>query len=165
MVGINDVPINRLIERTAESLKADNLIKPPEWSAYVKTGMHKERPPISNDWWYSRAAAILKSIEKLGPIGVSKLRTKYGGRKNRGHKPDKFYRGSGSIIRKVLQQLEAAKLIEQRQIGLHKGRVLTGKGKAYLAKAAKELSQVAKKHTELAVKKEQPVALVAEVKK
>ena len=136
MPSIYDVPFNTLIKRTAVELKKLPEIKPPAWSAYAKTGMHKERPPLLVDWWHIRAAAVLRSIAKLGPVGVSKLRTKYGGKKNRGHKPEHFYRGSGSIIRKVLQQLEAAKLIKQTKIGVHKGRVLTPAGHSLLDKTA-----------------------------
>jgi small subunit ribosomal protein S19e len=88
------------------------------------------------DWWHVRAAAVLRSVGRLGPVGVSKLRGKYGGKKNRGHKPNQFQKGSGNIIRKVLQQLEAAKLIKQTKVGVHKGRVLTPEGHSLLDKAA-----------------------------
>jgi small subunit ribosomal protein S19e len=50
------------------------------------------------------------------------LKRKYGGKKNRGHKPEKRFDGSGNIIRKILQQLEKAGLIEQKAIRVHKGR-------------------------------------------
>ena len=125
---------SRVIEKAASELKKIPSIKPPEWSKYVKTGMHKERPPVSKDWWYARSASILRKIYTLGPIGTSKLRTKYGGRKNRGHKPEHFYKGSGSIIRKILQQLEAAGFVEKASKKGHKGRVLTPKGKSFLDK-------------------------------
>lgn len=136
MPTIYDVSPNDLILKVAEELKGMPEMKPPEWADYVKTGMHKERPPIDEDWWYIRAAAVLRSVAKLGPVGVSKLRTKYGGRKNRGHKPDKFYRGSGNILRKVLQQLEKAGLLEYKKDGVRKGRIITGKGRSLLDKKA-----------------------------
>lgn len=141
MVSINDVPVNDLINKTAESLKQIPEIKPPEWALYAKTGMHKERPPMRNDWWYMRAAAVLRATSKLGPIGVSKLRTKYGGRKNRGHKPDRFYKGSGNIIRKILQQLEKAQLVKQIDKDKRKGRIIAPKGVSLLNKAAYEVSK------------------------
>jgi small subunit ribosomal protein S19e len=129
---IEEYDINEFIKKLADKLKSDKLVEPLEWSLYVKTGNHKERPPMNNDWWYIRAAAILRSIQKLGPIGVSKLRTKYGGKKNRGHKPSHFYKGSGNIIRKILQQLEKSGLVHQVDISGHKGRMLTKKGKELL---------------------------------
>src|SRR4030043_643757 len=130
MASIYDVNPTELIEKSAFELKKISQVKPPQWASFVKTGMHKERPPIKEDWWYIRTAAILRSIYKQGPIGVSKLRTKYGGKKGRGHKPEHFYKGSGAIIRKICQQLESAELIKQTKIGVHKGRVVTPKGQS-----------------------------------
>ncbi|MEM0231460.1 MAG: 30S ribosomal protein S19e [Candidatus Woesearchaeota archaeon] len=122
------MPVSELIPKVAEELKKLSEIKPPEWTPFVKTGVHKERPPVQKDWWYIRSAAVLISVGKLGPVGVSKLRTKYGGRKNNGYDPEHFYKGSGSIIRKVLQQLQKAGLVEEGRKGVHKGRILTKKG-------------------------------------
>ena len=133
---IEDIPTSKLIEKAAEELKKINEIKPLEWAKFVKTGRHKERPPVSKDWWYIRAASILRKTYVLGPIGVSKLRRKYGGRKNRGHKPEHFYPASGSVIRKILQQLEKSTLIQQNKIGNRKGRILTPKGTSFLDKIA-----------------------------
>ena len=90
MASIYDVNTNQLIDEAAKGLQKFEEVKAPEWAPFVKTGAHKERAPENKDWWYVRAAAILRSVTVLGPIGVSKLRTKYGGRKNRGHKPDIF---------------------------------------------------------------------------
>jgi small subunit ribosomal protein S19e len=120
----------QLVERTAKKL--DGIIKMPEWANFVKTGVAKERPPSQPNWWYLRAASILHQVEDKGPIGVSKLRTLYGSNKNRGVKPEEYRRASGKIIRTLLQQLEKAELIKQHAIGVHKGRVVTAKGKALL---------------------------------
>ncbi len=134
-----DVPINELILKTAAELEKMSDITPPSWSDFAKTGPHKERAPVQKNWWYIRAAAILQTLQKKGPIGVSKLRTKYGGRKNRGHQPDKFYRASGNILRKILQQLEKTGLAAKEEKGLHKGRVITPQGAKLLGKAAAEI--------------------------
>ena len=104
-MSIYDVPTDKLLQKTSEALKKIEVITPPAWAGFVKTGMSKSRPPVQDDWWFLRAASILRKIMHFGPIGVSKLRNQYGGRKNRGVKPDKFYKGSGNIIRKILQQL------------------------------------------------------------
>lgn len=130
-----------LIVKTAEELKKINEIKPPAWAPFVKTGMFKERPPVNGNWWYSRTASILRTIYRLGPIGVSKLRTRYGGKKNRGVKKEHFYKGSGSIIRKSLQQLEKAGFVKFAEKGLHKGRIITPKGKAFLDKIAAQIQK------------------------
>jgi len=141
MTHIELVNTNELINQTAQELKKQSLVQPTEWSKLVKTGHHKERLPDDPDWWFYRSAAILKSIHKLGPVGTQKLRTKYGGKKNRGHKPEHFYPASGSIIRHILQQLEKAELIKQVEKGLHKGRILTPKGISFLDKIAVQISK------------------------
>ena len=136
MPTIYDVPSNELIIEIAKQLKEMPEIEAPEWALYIKTGQHRERPPQDPDWWYVRAASVLRAVKIKGPIGVSKLRKKYGGRKNRGHKPDATRLASGNIIRKVLQQLEKAGLIRQAEKGVHKGRVTTPKGVSLIDKTA-----------------------------
>jgi small subunit ribosomal protein S19e len=123
----------KVIENLAKELK--QIIKQPEWTPYVKTGMHKERPPLDKDWFFMRAASVMRAVAMKGPVGVSKLRNKYGGRKNRGVNTEHFYKGSGSIIRKALQELDKVGLTTQAEKGVHKGRVLTPKGQKMLAKA------------------------------
>ncbi len=134
-----EVDPSELIGKVASELEKVSEIKAPAWASFVKTGRSRERPPQRVDWWQVRAAAVLRSVAKLGPVGVSKLRTKYGGKKNRGHKPEHFYKGSGNVARKILQQLEKAGLVRQAQKGTHKGRVITKKAAELLNKAALEL--------------------------
>lgn len=141
-----DVPAELLIAKIAEELKKEADITPPEWASYVKTGVHKENAPIQNDWWYTRAAAILRTIYMRGPIGVSRLRLKYGGKHRRGVKPEHFARGSGTIIRKILQQLEKAGYIEKREEHSSKGRVIVGrnitpKGHSFIDKLATQIKK------------------------
>lgn len=122
-----------VINALAEQLK--HMIKPPEWAGFVKTGVHKERPPENPDWWFVRAASILRKVYLKGPIGVNKLRRYYGGRKNRGVKPEHFYKGSGKIVRTILQQLESVGLLEKSTKNVYKGRVITKKGVELIQKA------------------------------
>lgn len=136
MATIHDVDSQKLIERAGEELKKVESITPPEWALFVKTGRHKERPPVKHDWWYIRAASIIRKIYLRGPVGVSKLRTLYGGKKNRGYKPEHFYRGSGNIIRKILQQLTKAGYVKESKKGIHKGRIITKEGKEFLNRIA-----------------------------
>ena len=152
-----------LIERVATKLKS--IIDMPEWAKFVKTGINRQRPPVSEDWWFFRAAAILRTVENRGPVGVAKLRTKYGGKKNNGMAPEHFQRSSGKIIRTILQQLETAKLIKQEAIGVHKGRIITPEGKSLLFTTSKEFTPskpnpIVKKE---APKKEVPKAEVPKV--
>jgi len=139
MVSIKDADANKLIKEVAEAIKKKEELTPPAWAKFAKTGVHKEKPPIEIDWWYARAASVLRTIYLNSPVGVSKLRSKYGGKKNRGVKTEKFKKGSGSVIRKILQQLEKAGLIKQKKAGVHKGRTITPQGLSLLNKAAAKL--------------------------
>lgn len=160
----NQDTTSSLIEKLAEKLKAVPEIKPPEWAHFVKTGRSKERPPVKKDWWFARAASVLNAVKQKGPIGVSKLRTKYGGKKNRGVAEECFYKGSGNIIRKILQQLEKAGLVKQAEKGVHKGRILTAKGQSLIDKTVtrtipyhiKKVKKVEKKTEEKEKKQEKP---------
>ena len=139
MASIYDVDAQELVNKAAEELAKNENVKPPEWASFVKTGVHKERGPAREDWWYVRAAAVLRTIYRYGPIGVSKLRIKYGGKKRRGHQPAKFFPGSGSIIRKILQQLEKAGFLKKEEKMQHKGRRISSQGKSFLDKLATQL--------------------------
>jgi small subunit ribosomal protein S19e len=121
------------VKEVAQELK--QKISAPAWAQFVKTGVHKERPPISSDWWFVRAASILRTIYRFGPVGVSRLRTRYGGIKNRGVKPERFRKASGAVIRKILQQLESAGYITKSTTS-KKGRVVTPAGLSLITKAA-----------------------------
>ncbi len=134
MTTIYDADIQKSIEKLSASLKS--LIKEPEWTKFVKTSPGKERPPVDPEWYYKRAASVLITIYKRGPIGVSKLRVKYGTKGRRGHNPAKFYRSSGKIIRSVLQQLDKAELTKFKKDGVNKGRIITSKGKSLIDKNA-----------------------------
>lgn len=132
MATVYDKKPQEVIEKAAESLKKE--ITMPDWARFVKTGHAKMRTPAKEDWWYMRAASMLRKIYKKGPIGTNKLRTDYSAKKNRGHKPERVYKASGKIIRTILQQLEKAQYIKQEKRGTHKGRVVTAKGKSLLDK-------------------------------
>ncbi|MCF7871782.1 40S ribosomal protein S19 [Candidatus Woesearchaeota archaeon] len=136
---MKDVNHYKLVEALAKELK--ETCQPPEWAKFVKTGNAKQRPPLRDDWWQIRAASILLKVQELGPVGVSKLRVKYGSRKNRGVKPEKFVVASGNIIRKILQQLEFSKLIEQTSVGVHKGRKITKNGIKLVINASKDVKK------------------------
>ncbi len=121
------------IAQLSEALKKLDALKPPDWSHYVKTGTHREHPPEQPDWWYTRAASVLRRIYLDGPVGLARLRTFYGGRKNRGSSPERFRKGGGKIIRTILQQLESVMLVEKAE---RSGRRITSKGASMVDHAA-----------------------------
>ncbi len=137
MTTIYDVPADSLINEVARELSENKKINPPEWVPFVKTGVHKERRPENPDWWYVRCASLLRRVYIDGPVGINSLRTYYGGKKDRGTAPDKFKRGSGSITRTALHQLEASGLVEKKG----EGRVVTPAGRSFLDKASFKLKK------------------------
>jgi small subunit ribosomal protein S19e len=121
---------NEYNTKLANALKEFSEFQAPEWMAYVKTGIAKKRPPVDEDFWYKRAASIMRQAYVRGVVGVNRLKTRYGSKKNRGMQPEIFRKGSGKIVRVILQQAEAAGLIEKTGDDAKKvGRKLTEKGK------------------------------------
>ncbi len=139
MTTANDVPADVLIERVTLELQKIDAIKPPEWAPYVKTGAHREFAPTQKDWWFRRCGSILRKLYVHGPLGVNRLRVEYGGRADRGVKPHRFRRGSGSIIRKTLQQLESAGFVNRVK---GDGRVITPAGRSFLDRLANEIVKI-----------------------
>jgi small subunit ribosomal protein S19e len=121
----------KYISVLAEALKKVPEFVAPEWSKFVKSGASRERPPVNENFWYIRAASILRQLYIKGVVGVGKLRTRYGSKQDRGTKPDKFKKAGGKIIRTILQQAESAGLVEKVS-KLQHGRRLTQKGRDFL---------------------------------
>ena len=124
-----------LINEIAKEFKEQNILQEPDFAKFVKTGAHRERAPLREDWWYVRSAALLYRIFRDGPVGTERLRTYYGGKRNRGVKPEKFKKASGKVIRTCLQGLEKAGYVKKAK----KGRAVTPKGQSYLNTISKKL--------------------------
>lgn len=141
MADIRSLKPDKFILALAEALKEIPEFEKPEWIEFVKTSPHKTRPTLDPNFWHNRAASILRQAYIRNLVGVNRLRTRYGGRKKKGMKPEKFNRAGGKIIRKILQQAEAAGLLEK--IAKPKaGRKLTEKGKQFLESISlKEVSK------------------------
>ena len=137
MVSIYELDAQEYNLRLAEALKKISEFKEPEWLAFVKSSPSKERPIEDVNFWHKRDASILKQIYKKKIVGVNRLRTKYGSKKNRGFKPERFQRAGGKIIRVILQQSDKAGFTEIakdiRGVREKKpGRQLTQKGKEFM---------------------------------
>jgi small subunit ribosomal protein S19e len=139
MTTVYDIPPEMLIKQVAEELKKLDAIKPPEWAMFTKTGVHKQAPPEEEDWWFTRAAAVLRRVYIDGPVGVQRMRTFYGGKKDRGSNPYRFRRGGGSVLRKILQQLEEAGFVESDA----SGRKISPAGQSYIDNIANSLKKSA----------------------
>lgn len=143
-----DIPASVLIERLAKHLKEEvDAINPPSWTTFIKTGVNNQRPPQNPDWWFVRCASILRKIYLKGPIGTELLRQQYGGRIDRGARPEHARKGSGAIVRNAVQQLQKAGLVVPQK---NEGRVLTREGRKLLDRLSTELKgEIEKIHPEL----------------
>jgi small subunit ribosomal protein S19e len=148
LITPHDVPASELIEKLATYLKENvDEINPPLWASVAKTGIHAQTPPQNQDWWYMRCASLLRKIYAHGPIGVERLRAEYGGRKDYGVKPEHAVKAGGTVVRKALQQLEAAGLIETLK---PRGRRVTREGRKILQEVAEGVHKgLVKKHPQL----------------
>ncbi len=133
---VYDIPAAEFNNKLAAALGNMEEFKMPEWAAFVKTSVARERPP-KEEFWHKRVASVLRQLYIKGIVGVGRLRTRYGGRKNRGQKPERFRKGSGKIIRVILQQAEAAGFVEKIK-GKRAGRLLTQKGREFLEGVGKQ---------------------------
>ncbi len=137
MTTPHDVPVSKFIEKLSKYLKENvEEVHPPAWAAFAKTGSHVEKQPQNADWWYTRGASLLRKIYVYGPIGLEKLRSEYGGRKGFNVKPNHAAKAGGSNIRKLLQQLETAGLIQTIR---PTGRRMTPKGRKLLQEVSETL--------------------------
>lgn len=136
MTTFYDVPPDALIERVATELD----IEAPEWAAYAKSGVSRELPPEQEDFWQVRAASLLRTVAKDGPVGIERLRAHYGGAKQGSNRyqvrPDMKSDASGNVIRTALQQLEEEGLVQTAE---GEGRRITGEGRALLDETADEV--------------------------
>ena len=136
MVKVYDIPADIFVGKLAEQLKNEPKIQPPSWAQFVKTGSHAERMPQNKDWWHVRCASLLRKVYIHGPIGLTDLRSVYGGRKKIGYALARHRDAGGAIVRKALQQLEDAGYVVKVN---GKGRILTQEGMKRMDNLGKEI--------------------------
>lgn len=147
MVTAFDVPARMLIDRVSADLKAGGKVTPPEWSPFVRTGVHTEKAPQDPDWWFTRMAAVLRKVYMEGPIGTSRLAAEFGGKQDDGSAPYHPRKGSRGITRHCLQQLEALGLVSKAE---SRGRTVTPQGRKLLDRFSQQiLTELAAKNPEL----------------
>lgn len=147
MTSAFDVPPGALIERLKQRLEQEGKVKPPEWAAFARTGVHTEKAPVQRDWWYRRVASVLRKVYVNGPIGSARLAAEFGGRRDDGSAPYHPRRGSRSIAREAMQQLEALGYLAKAD---KRGRTVTAAGRKFLDNVAHEvLLELAKTNPEL----------------
>jgi small subunit ribosomal protein S19e len=135
MVNAHDVPSSKLISALAAQMKNLPGVQEPDYARWVKTGSHAERPPVNADWWFTRAASLMRKLYIHGPVGLGDLGRAYGGSKALHYFPKHHRDAGGSSTRKILKQLEQAELVAKTP----KGRVLSPKGRAMIDRSSKEI--------------------------
>ena len=135
MAKVYDVPADIFITRLSEILKNED-IPAPEWTFFVKTGTHADKPPQNSDWWHVRCASILRKTYLHGPLSVNELRSMYGGGKPVGYGAAHHRYASGAIIRNAVHALEKLGYNEKVE---KKGRLLTKQGTKKLDVLATEI--------------------------
>ena len=136
--SVKDVDQQQFTAAFSEFLKKTGKLDMPSssWLDVVKLGIHKQMAPVDPDWYYTRCASLARFLY-LRRTGVGAFTRVYGGLKRKGVRPPHFQRGSRSIVRKCLQSLEKAKLVEKHTAG---GRVLTQLGRRNLDTIAKQVA-------------------------
>ena len=130
-------PPDVFIAKMAEKLKGFPEINPPKELQFWKTSCAQEFPPEdATGFWYIRAASLLRKLAIKKVIGIQRLRKVYSSLKRRGHKPPISQIAAGGIIRRCLQQLEKAGLV---QIEEKRGRKLTPAGQSLVDKVSHEI--------------------------
>jgi small subunit ribosomal protein S19e len=133
MANVYEADSQKLIDLAASRLKESGIAK-PSYVTYVKSGAGKERVPASEDFFYVRCASLLRQVYLKGPIGISRLRTKYGSK--RGHVVHRHHhaRAGGSVIKDAFDALEKKGYIKTSK----QGRIITPAGRSFLDKLSNE---------------------------
>ncbi|NUN11436.1 40S ribosomal protein S19 [Candidatus Micrarchaeota archaeon] len=136
MSSVLDHPANVVISAASEELKKNAELAAPEWVGLVKNSSANERLPQDEDFWFKRLASLLLTVYKRGPVGIERLRNKYGGRTGHTVSRSHHRKAGGKVIRSGLQKLEKIGFIEKDKT--KKGRIITSKGVSFLEKCMKE---------------------------
>jgi small subunit ribosomal protein S19e len=138
MPNVYETKASAVIAAAAQELKGK--VKKPAYIGFVKSSAGRERMPVSPDFWYVRCASILRKVYIKGPIGVSRLRTWYGNKKEHVIHRKHYVKAGGSIIRDALTELEKLNYVKTTKAG----RIITPQGRSFLDKICNETSAGAK---------------------
>ncbi len=127
-----------LLPQLATELRNRQAVAPPPWATFVKTGVHKQRAPMQVDWWYLRSASVLRKIYLKGHVGVARLSSEYGGKRDRGSAPYHARNGSRAVLREIIHQLEKSGLVQPYKT---RGRRVSPEGEKLLASVSKGILQ------------------------
>lgn len=114
----------------------------------------KDLAPYDQDWLYTRAASVAYQLYIRGKVGISALRSHYGGKMRWGVRPPHHRQAGGKVIRYCLKQLEDSGLVghikyesEDGSVQ-HAGKTLTKKGTTDMDRIASQIVKERKKKQE-----------------
>jgi small subunit ribosomal protein S19e len=140
MTTLYDVPTDELLDAVAAKLADEDAIEASEWAQFTKTSTARELPPEQDDFWSVRAASVLRKIAINEPIGIERLRSKYGDSKQGSTRyrvrPKRGADASGNILRTICQQLDEAGYVD---IAQGEGRRISADGRSLLDDTAGEV--------------------------
>ncbi len=135
-MNIREVDASELVRGAADMLMKAGIEK-PAYVEYVKSSPSRERSPAEGSFWYLRCASLLRQVYLNGPIGISRLRIRYGGRKRHVVHRHHSVRAGGSIIKDAFDALERLGYVKKTK----KGREITPKGISFLDKTASAIAK------------------------
>lgn len=133
ITSLRDVSASEFITAYSQHLKKSGRLELPEWVDYVKTGRSREMPPIDPDWYYVRAASIVRKIYLNAGLGIGALAHWYGKADSTGRRQH-HRRASRKILRHILIGLEHQGIVEKLEDG---GRRVTPEGQRDLDTVAR----------------------------
>ncbi|MDE1856309.1 MAG: 40S ribosomal protein S19 [Candidatus Micrarchaeota archaeon] len=134
MANVYDVDGSALVKKASELLVQKGVAK-PTYVDFVKTGASRERVPDDPNFYYERCASLLRQVYLNGPIGVSKMRARYGKRKMHTIHRHHHQRAGGSVIKDAFDALEKLNYVKKTP----KGRIITPEGRSFLDKASNDI--------------------------
>jgi len=134
---VKDVPAQQFVAELAAHFKKSQKLELPEWHDLIKTGAYKQLCPQDPDWYYIRAAAVVRKIYLRGGIGIGAFSKIYGGSVNNGSAPSHHAKAARGLHRHILQQLQNISLVSKKKE--KKGRYITKEGQRELDTIAAQI--------------------------
>ncbi|KAL0229959.1 hypothetical protein PCE1_003523 [Barthelona sp. PCE] len=125
MPGLKQVTADQFIQACGLHLKNANILELPTEITYIKSAPGRELGPQDPDWFFKRAAAILRRVYIQPGIGLGGFAKYFGAKARNGHARNHGALAARGVIRRIIQNFEKAGLIEQST----KGRVLSSEGR------------------------------------
>ena len=121
------------------------MITPPHYNNLVKCSYSNELAPLDPNWFYVKAAAVVRKIyiTKSKTLGVGSLKSMFNKKHRRGVNCSVTSRHSGKILRDIIGQLKKIGYVENyvSSEGASLGLLVTRLGKAQLDKISASLKK------------------------